>query len=100
MKGYWLILGTDVADQAAQEEYAKLWAPIAERYEAKLIKGSDGPELKESRDTTRILLVEFPSYSAAKACYEDPAYQKARQYAGKASRRELVMFEGEISWLH
>ena len=38
MKGYWLILGTEVADAAAQQDYGRLWAPIAERYGARLIR--------------------------------------------------------------
>jgi hypothetical protein len=27
--GYWLILGTEITDQAAQNDYNRLWAPIA-----------------------------------------------------------------------
>ncbi|SAL83175.1 hypothetical protein AWB68_06805 [Caballeronia choica] len=34
MKGYWLILGSNVEDHAAQERYAALWKPIASRYQA------------------------------------------------------------------
>jgi hypothetical protein len=34
MKGYWLILGSNVEDHAAQERYAALWKPIAARYQA------------------------------------------------------------------
>ncbi|MEW5511327.1 hypothetical protein [Pseudomonas asiatica] len=43
MKGYWIILGTAVTDTQAQQEYGRLWAPIAEHYGARgfrLIKGS------------------------------------------------------------
>ncbi len=36
MKGYWLILGTEITDQAAQNDYNRLWAPIAEKYQARL----------------------------------------------------------------
>ncbi|TIO19749.1 MAG: DUF1330 domain-containing protein, partial [Mesorhizobium sp.] len=25
MKGYWLIVGTEISDQEAQAEYARLW---------------------------------------------------------------------------
>ena len=30
MKGYWIVLGSDVTDPDAQQAYGKLWAPIAE----------------------------------------------------------------------
>jgi len=32
MKGYWLILGAEITDQSAQNDYSRLWAPIAEKY--------------------------------------------------------------------
>jgi len=96
MKGYWLILGTDVIDQAAQAEYGRLWAPIAEKYQAKINPGAVPPILKESRDTARVLIVEFPTYEAAVECYEDPAYLEAREYALKASKRDLVIIKGEV----
>jgi uncharacterized protein (DUF1330 family) len=97
MKGYWLILGAEVTDEAAQKEYGALWAPIAARYEARLITGSDAVEVVEARDATRTILVEFPSFAAARACHGDPAYQEARAHALKASKRTLVLLRGEIA---
>lgn len=35
MKGYWLIIGTEISDQEAQAEYARLWKPIGEKYQAR-----------------------------------------------------------------
>ena len=78
MKGYWLILGTEVSDQVAQDEYNKLWAPIAKKYQARLNPTTVPPLLKEARNTVRVIIAEFPSYELAKACYEDPTYQEAR----------------------
>ncbi len=97
MKGYWLILGTDITDQAAQNEYNRLWAPIAEKYQARLNPTKVPVLLKDARNTSRIIIAEFPSYEMAKACYEDPAYQEARRFALRASQRDLLIFEGEIA---
>jgi uncharacterized protein (DUF1330 family) len=97
MKGYWLILGTEITDQVAQDEYNKLWAPIAEKYQARLNTTKVPPLLKEARNTSRVLIAEFPSYELAKACYEDPAYQEARQFALKASKRDLLIIEGDLA---
>lgn len=36
MKGYWIILGSAPTDTEAQQEYGRLWGPIAEKYDAKL----------------------------------------------------------------
>ncbi|TPE52463.1 DUF1330 domain-containing protein [Amaricoccus solimangrovi] len=96
MKGYWLILGTEITDQAAQAEYGALWAPIAKRYGARLVSVSEAARLLEARDASRMLLVEFPSHEAARACYEDPAYEAARVFAAKAAKRSLVLLRGEL----
>jgi uncharacterized protein (DUF1330 family) len=97
MKGYWLVLGTAIADQAAQTEYHRLWAPIAEKYGARLNPTKAPPLLREARDTSRVIVVEFPSYEMAKDCYEDPVYQEAKRFALKASNRDLLIFEGELA---
>jgi uncharacterized protein (DUF1330 family) len=97
MKGYWLILGTAVTDQEAQGEYGKLWAPIAEKYQARLNPTTVPPLLKEARETARVIIVEFPTYELAVACYDDPAYIAAREFALKASKRDLVIVKGDIA---
>jgi uncharacterized protein (DUF1330 family) len=96
MKGYWVILGTNVTDQDAQRAYGALWAPIAEKYGAK-VKALDPAALKESRGSSRVIVVEFPSFEKAKLCYDDPAYQEAKEFALKASNRELVLLEGDLA---
>ena len=96
MKGYWLVLGTEVTDAAAQKAYGALWGPIAERYGARLIRDPEALEAREVRDASRVLLVEFPSFEAAKACYDDPAYAEARAHALRAAKRSLVLVRGEI----
>jgi uncharacterized protein (DUF1330 family) len=96
MKGYWIVFGSTVIDTDAQQEYGRLWAPIAEKYQAKL-KVLDADALLESHDTSRVLTVEFPSYAQAKACYEDPAYSEAKVFALRAYRREMIIIEGDLS---
>lgn len=96
MKGYWIVLGTAVTDQAAQEEYGRLWRPIAEKYQAKVNPSKVPPVLKESRNTARVIIVEFPTYEAAVSCYEDPAYQEAKKVANTAAQRDLLIIKAEI----
>ncbi|WP_167506996.1 MULTISPECIES: DUF1330 domain-containing protein [unclassified Mesorhizobium] len=96
MKGYWLIVGTEISDQEAQAEYGRLWKPIGEKYRARTNTTKQPPLLIEARDAKRMVLVEFPSLEIAKACYADPAYEEAMRFALKASNRVLVMFEGDL----
>ena len=72
MKGYWLILGSDVKDGAAQEQYAALWMPVAARFGA-TVRVLDASVLREAHTTRRVVVVEFPSVELARACYADPA---------------------------
>ncbi|WP_043198443.1 DUF1330 domain-containing protein [Pseudomonas putida] len=95
MKGYWIILGGAVTDTEAQQEYGRLWGPIAEKYGAKL-KVLDPAALVESHTSTRALAVEFDSYAQAKACYADPAYAEAKAMALRAYHREVLIIEGDL----
>jgi uncharacterized protein (DUF1330 family) len=97
MKGYWLIVGSEISNEIAQSEYARLWKPIADKYGARINPLKVPPLLKESRNARRIIVVEFPSYEFAQACYDDPAYGEARKFALQASDRELLMLKGELA---
>lgn len=97
MKGYWIVFGGEVTNPEARKQYVALWAPIAEKYQAKVRALDAGLVLKESHDTRRVVVVEFPSYEAAKACYDDQAYQHAKQFAVQAGKRELMIVEGDFA---
>ncbi|CAB3806378.1 hypothetical protein LMG28688_06348 [Paraburkholderia caffeinitolerans] len=97
MKGYWIVLGADITDSDAQAQYGKLWGPIAEKYDAKLRSAEVTAVLLEAGSAKRVSVVEFPSLEQAKACYADPSYEEAKQYALKASNRALLIFEGELA---
>ena len=94
MAGYWMVRATAASDQDAVQEYVKLWKPIAEKYQAKILAAGGQHETVEGADMPRNLLVEFPSYQAALDCYNDPAYQAAMVFVRKAFNRELVVLEG------
>ena len=95
MARYFMIRSTNVRDQQAFEEYAKLWAPIAEKYRAKFIAGRGvRHETREGDDYPRNLIVQFSSYEQPLACYDDPDYKVALDMAQKAyEHRELVIVE-------
>ncbi|MFJ4066232.1 DUF1330 domain-containing protein [Pseudomonas sp. NPDC089996] len=96
VKGYWLILGEEITSTEAQEQYARLWRPIAEQYRA-VLKPLDVSALKEAGNARRLLAVEFDSLATAHACYNDPAYAEALVYAVRASSRQLLIIEGNLA---
>ncbi len=93
MKGYWFVVAGGIRDTEAQQEYGRLWKPIAEKYNARINPMAEPVIKKEILGTERVIVVEFPSLADAKACYDDPAYQEAMKYALKASMRELFILE-------
>ena len=95
MAGYWVIRSSNITNQEVFDEYAGLWAPLAEKYGAHFIAGREvRHETREGPDFPRVAVLEFPSYEQALACYDDPDYQKALSYAEKAyADRDLVIVE-------
>ncbi len=94
MAGYWIVRGT-IKDQAAFEEYVRLWNPIAERYGASYLTGGKGHQTREGKDYQRVVIVQFPSYEQAVACYDDPDYRAALVPAMLAYDRDLVIVDGD-----
>lgn len=94
MAGYWVIRGSDIRDQAALQEYGRLWADIAKRFGAEIVAGKGIIDTREGPSYPRQLIIRFASYQQAVDCYEDPAYRQAMQLAHRAYDRELSILEG------
>jgi len=94
MAGYWIVRAGEVTDTDAQRSYGHAWAPLAERYGAKVIAGPGRIATKEGASIARAFIVRFESYDQALACYEDPAYQAAARFGKKASQRDVIILEG------
>lgn len=94
MAGFWIVQGSAVKDQAAFDEYVRLSDSIAERYGATFVAAGGRHETREGEDCARVVLIEFPSYEKAVACYDDPEYQAALAFARKGYDRHLVIVEG------
>ena len=95
MAGYWVVRGSAIRDEAALQQYGKMWGPIAERFGAEIIAGKGTIDTREGEEYPRQLVVRFASYEQAVACYEDPDYQAAMEFAHEAYDRELVILDGD-----
>jgi uncharacterized protein (DUF1330 family) len=92
-KGYW-IAQMDVTDPAAYEKYraanGKAFAEFGGRF---LVRG--GAQMpKEGQSRARTVVIEFPSYAEAIACYESESYAEAMKLRVGASDGDLVIVEG------
>jgi uncharacterized protein (DUF1330 family) len=92
-KGYW-VARVDVTDPEAYAEYVKANAEPFARFGARFLVRGGAHEAPEGGARSRNVVIEFPSYEAAIACYRDDAYQRAKAIRANASAGDLVIIEG------
>jgi len=92
-KGYW-IGHVDVTDMEGYKPYTIAnQAPFGEYGGRYLVRGG-ACELPEGKARPRIVVLEFPSYEAALACYRSPGYQAAKKLREGKSILDLAVVEG------
>ena len=92
-KGYW-IGRIDVRDTEAYKAYIETATPAYRDHGARfLVRGGDHDAV-EGPSRARNVVIEFPSYAAALACYNSETYQRARAIRQEFSDGELIIVEG------
>jgi uncharacterized protein (DUF1330 family) len=94
-KGY-IIGHITVRDPEAYKEYVVRDTPILESHGAKfIVRGGQG-EVKEGPGGAeqRHVVIEFPSYEAALAAYNDPEYQAVADIRRRTADSVIVVVEG------
>ncbi|WP_417414768.1 DUF1330 domain-containing protein [Hoeflea sp.] len=92
-KGYW-IGRIDVRDPEAYKAYIETATPAYREFGAKfLVRGGDFDPV-EGPARTRNVVIEFPSYEAALACYNSETYQKAKAIRQEFADGELIIIKG------
>lgn len=92
-KGYW-IGHVQVTDPQGYPAYlAANTAPLA-KYGARFIVRGGRYNSVEGVKGDRHVVIEFPTYEAALACYQSPEYQQALAIRKANSVGEIVIVEG------
>jgi uncharacterized protein (DUF1330 family) len=92
-KGYW-IGQVEVTDMEGYKPYTIAnQAPFGEYAGRYLVRGG-AREVPEGQARPRIVVLEFPSYEAALACYHSPGYQAAKRLREGKSVLDLAVVEG------
>jgi uncharacterized protein (DUF1330 family) len=92
-KGYWIAL-VDVLDADRYKQYAAAnQAPFRE-YGARYLARAGTTEVVEGEAKPRRVIIEFPSYEAALACYNSAGYQSAKGLREGASVGDIIVLEG------
>jgi uncharacterized protein (DUF1330 family) len=83
-----------VSDPQVYEKYkAANAAPFAEFGARFIVRGGD-QEVREGTVRSRTVVIEFPSYEAAVACYDSPDYQAAFDIRKEVSIGDMVIVKG------
>jgi uncharacterized protein (DUF1330 family) len=93
-KGYW-IAHVDVTGPEGYKAYAAaIQAPFSQFAGRYLVRGGHS-EVVEGKARPRTVVVEFPSYEAARACYHSPEYQAVKKLRDGNAEVDLFVIEGD-----
>ena len=93
MVAYW-IARVNVTDREAYGAYAKLATMALESFGGKFLARGGQVVTMEGEEFARNVIVEFPSFEQAVACYNSPAYREAKALQKGAAIRNLSIVEG------
>ena len=92
-KGY-IIGHIRVTDPDTYPEYVRRDTPILQGHGGSFIVRGGRGEVKEGRTGDRHVVIEFPSYEAALAAYDDPEYQEVADIRRRSADSVMVVVEG------
>ena len=93
MTAYWIVRVT-VTDSERYAEYAERAGAAVGQFGGKFHARGGTCVTKEGRERLRNVIVEFPTFDEALACYDSPAYQDAMSYQKGAADRDFCIVEG------
>ncbi|WP_227269075.1 DUF1330 domain-containing protein [Roseobacter weihaiensis] len=92
-KGY-IIAHITVNDPAAYQEYIDRDTPILKGLGGTFVVRGGQAEVVEGSSFERHVVIEFPSYAAAQAAYNDPAYQEVADIRRRTADSTIILAEG------
>jgi uncharacterized protein (DUF1330 family) len=92
-KGYW-IARVDVQDEDGYKPYAAANPAIFKKYGGRFVVRAGKFEAMEGSNRSRNIVIEFPDYAAALACYRSPEYQENIKRRLPHANVDLLVIEG------
>ena len=92
-KGYW-IGRVDVHNEEGYKPYAAANAAIFKKFGGKFAVRAGKFTGVEGQSRSRNVVIEFPDYETAMACYNSPEYQANIKVRQPHSTAELIVVEG------
>jgi uncharacterized protein (DUF1330 family) len=92
-KGYW-VGHVDITDPEGYKPYQAANAAAFSKFGGRFLVRGGTREMPEGQVRGRTVVLEFPSYDAALACYHSPEYQAAKRLREGKGTLDLVVVEG------
>ena len=92
-KAYW-IGRVDVNNEEPYKTYAAANPAIFKKFGGKFVVRGGKFESPEGQNRTRNVVIEFPDYAAAVACYQSPEYQANMKIRTAHSIGDIIIIEG------
>jgi uncharacterized protein (DUF1330 family) len=92
-KGYW-IARVRVTDETAYKGYIAANAAALAKYGGRFLVRAGQFSCPEGSARPRNVVVEFPDYEAALACYRSPEYQAACRFRRDAAEFDFLIIDG------
>ena len=92
-KGYW-IGRVEVNNEEGYKPYAAANPAIFKKFGAKFVVRGGKYDGVEGQSRSRNVVIEFPDYETAMACYNSPEYQANIKVRQPHSVADLIVIEG------
>jgi len=92
-KGY-LIAHVTVRDPEAYQEYVRRDTPIFESFGGRFLVRGGECDVVEGESLERHVVIEFPDYATAQACYHSKEYQEVAAIRRATASSVLILVEG------
>jgi uncharacterized protein (DUF1330 family) len=92
-KGYW-IARVDVSNDDGYKPYVAANPAIFKKFGGKFVVRSGPFENPEGTSRSRNVVIEFPDYASALACYRSPEYQANIKVRQPHSSADIVIIGG------
>lgn len=91
----YIIARIDITDMDQYQQYMKVTPGVVEQFGGRFIaRGGDMVTLEGPEETSRVVIVEFPSFERAKAFYNSDAYQAAKAVRDGAATASFIALDG------
>jgi uncharacterized protein (DUF1330 family) len=86
----------DIVDPDTFKNYAPIVRQLLGNYGAKVIASDTSAVVLEGKARTMNAIIQFPSMEAAMQCYNDPAYQEAKEIRHRSTANGTMVIVKEF----